>query len=261
VKPEPGMIDSHFHSLHMERRGLDVRRILTDCFRQGFAGGLDAAVDCDGFDQRRALAADFPGLRLSAGLSPAVTAAHGWQQQLACLEHQLEAGEVQALGEIGLDWYRGYGGRRAQLELFEHQLELAAAHDLPVVIHNREAGTELLEVLKRIRPSRGGILHCFSATYALAGSLMDLGFLVSFAGNITYPGAQSLREVAARIPLDSLLLESDAPYLTPQPQRGKPNQPGYIVHTYTLAAELLGVSAERLIEAVRKNFERCLGAA
>ncbi len=254
-----GMIDSHFHSLHMERKALDVRRILAASFERGFAGGLDVAVDCDDFEWRRALAADFPAIRLSAGLAPAATVKDGWREQLSCLEQQLAAGEVRALGEIGLDWYRGYGGPRPQLELFERQLEMAAARNLPVVVHNREADLELLAVLERIRPPRGGILHCFSGTYPLAKALMDLGFLISFAGNITYGSAQALREVAARIPPDRLLLETDAPYLTPQPERGKPNQPGYIAHTYALAAEIRGVSVERLIRRVRENFERCLG--
>jgi TatD DNase family protein len=261
VKPVAGMIDSHFHSLHMERRGLDVTSILAACFAGGFAGGLDAAVDCDGFDRRRELAAAFPGLRLSAGLSPAATADPGWRERIACLDEQLGAEEVCALGEIGLDWYRGYGGPQNQLELFERQLALAEDRGLPVVIHNRQADRELLAVLTRIRPSRGGILHCFSGAWELARSLMDLGFLISFAGNISYPGAHSLRAVAARVPLDRLLLETDAPYLTPQPERGRANQPAYIAHTYALVAELRGLGADHLIAAVRANFENCLAPA
>jgi len=256
-----GMIDSHFHSLHMERKGLDVRALLGACFERGFAGGLDAAVDCAGFERRRELASVFPGIRLAAGISPSATAEPGWEEQLTELDKQLDAPEVRALGEIGLDWYRGYGGQEPQLELFERQLELAGARGLPVVIHNRQADQELVEVLERTHPPRGGILHCFSGDYELARRLMDLGFLISFAGNITYPGAQVLRGVAARIPANRLLLETDAPYLTPQPERGRTNQPAYIAYTYALVAELRGVSLEKVIHAVRENFERSLGAA
>jgi TatD DNase family protein len=255
-----GMIDSHFHSLHMERRGMDVRILLGACFERGFAGGLDAAVDCEGFDRRRELAAAFPGIRLAAGLSPSATAEPGWEKQLAELEKQLDAPEVRALGEIGLDWYRGYGGQQPQLELFERQLELANSRGLPVVIHNRQADGDLEAVLTRIRPARGGILHCFSGDYELARRLMDLGFFISFAGNITYPGAQVLREVAARIPADRLLLETDAPYLTPQPERGRLNQPACIAHTYALVSGLREVVLDDLIRTVRENFEGCLGS-
>jgi len=164
-----------------------------------------------------------------------------------------------AIGEIGLDFYRNLSPRQSQLEVFQKQLDLAVELGLPVVVHCRQAHKEVYDILRawvKANPannSRRGVIHCFSGDIAMARRYIELGFYISLAGSVTYPSAGELVEVAREVPLDRLLLETDAPFLAPQACRGKRNEPAYVVHTAEKVAEVRQVSTEVVAEAAARN--------
>jgi len=163
-----------------------------------------------------------------------------------------------AIGEIGLDYYYDHSPRDVQQRVLVRQLELARELKLPVIIHCRDAWSDLRDLVRRHWQSAGlgGILHCFSGTREDAFELMDAGFLVSFAGNVTFKKAESLRAVAREIPLDRLLTETDSPYLAPVPYRGKRNEPAFVAEVTRQLAQVHGVSDEEVGAQAVKNFAR-----
>jgi TatD DNase family protein len=250
--------DTHFHLLEMEKKEFDPEMTLKRLENAGFAYCLDISVDLDGFERRAGMAARFPFLYLTTGFTPASAGLPGIKEDLERMVNTIKTPKCIAIGEIGLDYYWNYGTKDEQKDLFLVQVEIARAHDLPVVIHTREADQDTIELLKMAAPPRAGIIHCFSSDYEFAKKAIDLGFLISFAGNLTYPKSTALREVAEKIPPDSILVETDAPYLAPVPMRGKPNSPEYIAHTYEFLARLRGMTAPELAFAVTGNFRRIM---
>lgn len=148
--------------------------------------------------------------------------------------------KVKALGEMGLDFYKNYSDPKKQEDIFRKQIAIAVELGLPIVVHMRDAEQKTLEILKEERAYEvGGIMHCFTGSYETMKRAVDLGFYISYSGILTYKNAQSVRDVASRTPTTRILLETDAPFLAPQPVRGKPNKPPYIWHTAKVLAELL----------------------
>jgi TatD DNase family protein len=167
--------------------------------------------------------------------------------------------KVRALGETGLDYYRDHAPRAEQRRAFEAQLELAARLRLPVAIHTRAAEDDTFAILREHAASLAAvILHCFSAPDRLDESV-ERGYLCSFAGNVTYPKATDLQRAATELPAELLLVETDSPYLSPQPQRGKPNEPANVVHTARHLAALRGLAFEELERTVDENAARVFG--
>jgi len=161
-----------------------------------------------------------------------------------------------ALGEIGLDYFRDYAPHGAQRKLFERQLELAAELEKPVVVHTRAADEDTLAALAGFDGTV--VLHCFSSPGLLEPAL-ERGWYVSFAGNVTFPKAPELREAAARVPADRILAETDSPYLAPQPRRGRPNEPAFVVHTLATLAEARGEEPAELEERIEANAAAAFG--
>ncbi|WP_457643045.1 TatD family hydrolase [Persephonella sp.] len=165
--------------------------------------------------------------------------------------------KVVAIGETGLDYYRDITPKKLQWEFFEKQLQLAKKLNLPVIIHSRSANEDTVKILQQHAPfPASGILHCFGGDIPMMEKCVELGFYISFAGNITYPKADSLRAVLKETPLDKLLLETDSPFLSPQKKRGKPNKPSYIFYTLEFASSLLGLTPQELEEITDKNASR-----
>lgn len=227
------------------------------------AAGMDGALKiCRHFNGQSGI----PKLYASAGVYPHNTPEID-DTVLAKLDGLLAEPEVIACGEIGLDYYHEGAEHAVQHQGLIRQLEIAAARKRPILIHcrpkdeNVDAWDDLFEILEaHWRPTGlGGVMHCFSGGDEQARRSMDLGFLLSFAGNLTFPKAQPLREVAAKLPLDSILVETDAPWLAPVPNRGKRNEPAWVAHTAQLLAGLLGVSEEEIAQAATKNFLRLFG--
>jgi TatD DNase family protein len=165
---------------------------------------------------------------------------------------------VIAYGEIGLDYFYDHSPRAVQQRVFQEQMEVAAKAKLPIVIHCRDAWADCLDVLDKVWRSTGlgGILHCFTSTLEDAKRGLDLGFLISFAGNSTYPKAQGLRDVAKALPLESLLIETDSPYLAPQPYRGKRNEPAYVGEVAKAIGSVRNLAADEVASATAENFRR-----
>jgi len=182
-----------------------------------------------------------------------VTQAH-YDELVRLAQHQ----RVIAWGEIGLDYHYDFSPRDIQQSVFRNQLALAAQAKLPVIIHCREAWSDCLAILEQDwrATGLGGVFHCFSGTLEEARKGIAMGFLVSFAGNSTYPKAQNLREVAREIPLDRLLIETDAPYLAPQAYRGKRNEPAYVAEVARTLAGVRDLAADELAAATAQNFRR-----
>jgi TatD DNase family protein len=166
--------------------------------------------------------------------------------------------KVIAWGEIGLDYFYDHSPREVQERVFRAQMELARVAKLPIIIHCRDAWSDCLRVMEEVwRPTGlGGILHCFTSTLEDARRGMEMGFLISFAGNSTYPKTQDLRDVAKALPLENILIETDAPYLAPLPYRGKRNEPAYVAEVARTLASVRDLAAEEFAARVAGNFRR-----
>ncbi len=169
-----------------------------------------------------------------------------------------EQPKVVAIGECGLDYYRDHATREGQMRAFVTQIGLARELDLPLVIHTRDADDDTLAVLAREAEGRPVILHCFSMVGRVE-EVVERGYLTSFAGQVTYPAATDLQDAARRIPPEHLLVETDAPYLSPVPRRGRPNRPANVAHTLRFLAELRGEEVESLDAITTANAARVFG--
>jgi TatD DNase family protein len=274
-----GLTDSHAH-LDSPRYDADREAVLKAALEAGVGTVLSIGIG-DGPDtMHRALdlcreyagRTDVPRLYATAGVHPDEAAALD-DAALDKLNKLLAEPEVIACGEIGLDYYWDTAPRAVQQEAFIEQMELAAGHCLPIVIHCRaaeRAGTgdiaawdDTLDLLDRHwrQTGLGGILHCFAGTLEHAKRAIDFGFLISFAGNITFPKAQAIRDVAQTLPLASMLVETDAPFLAPAPRRGQRNEPAYVTGTAAKLAELVGVGVEELAAVTTRNFDTLMRIA
>ncbi|MGP8269068.1 MAG: TatD family hydrolase [Terracidiphilus sp.] len=264
------LIDSHSH-LDSERYAEDRAAMLSRAWEAGVgtvlsigigeqAAGMGRALDvCREFNGQPGV----PKLYASAGVYPHNT--HELNEDvLGKLDRLLAEPEVIACGEIGLDYYHEGAPHAVQRMGLIRQLEIAAARKRPILIHCRpkegttDAWDDLFEILEtHWLPTRlGGIMHCFGGGFEQARRSLNMGFLVSFAGNLTYPKAQPLRDVAAKLPIDGVLVETDAPWLAPTPDRGKRNEPAWVVQTALVLGELLGKDKEEIASATTKNFFR-----
>jgi TatD DNase family protein len=163
---------------------------------------------------------------------------------------------ILAWGEIGLDFHYDNSPRDVQMEVFGRQLDLAKGVGLPVIIHTREAEEETIEILKSHRSDLAGVMHCFSGSLGLAQQAIELGFLISFSGIVTFKKAQDLRAVAEQVPLDRLLIETDCPFLSPVPFRGKRNEPAHVVAVARCLANIHGLGLEEIAHITSENFAR-----
>ena len=190
----------------------------------------------------------------SVGVHPHEASAEWDFQQL---EHLAQHPRVVAIGETGLDFFRELSPRAAQEAAFREQIALARRVGKPLIIHCRDAGTECLRILTECHAEEvGGVFHCFSEDSDFAAELLQLRFLISFPGNLTFKKAQTMREVAARAPLEQILLETDGPYLAPEPHRGKRCESAMLIETAKVLAQLRGISLEELAHATTANAKR-----
>jgi TatD DNase family protein len=245
------VIDTHAHLTSLEDTDEAIRR----ASEAGVARILTVGTNVDDCRRALALAERHEGVFAILGIHPhdagTVTA-----DDLAALRELLAHPKAVAVGETGLDWYRDYAPEDAQRRLFAAELELAAELGKPVVIHTRAADDDTLAALA----DHAGtvVLHCFSAPHMLPTAL-ERGWYVSFAGNLTYKNATDLRVAASQVPLDRLLVETDCPYLAPQPVRGKRNEPAYVVHTLAALAQATSSEEAALRPAIDRNADECFG--
>jgi TatD DNase family protein len=255
-KPEgPDWIDSHAH-LDMEDFDPDRDEVI----RRAFAAGVTAVLCPADLTSDKSLRTT---LNIVAGHPSFLAAAgvHPHQAKLFSEDHARKLKElcssrsIAALGEIGLDFHYDFSTPKEQQRAFRNQLCLADEFRLPAIIHSRLAGAEVVDAVRKQGFRSRGILHCYTEGWDTARTMIDLGFYISFSGILTFPKAGSLREVAVKVPLDRLLIETDSPYLTPVPFRDrKRNEPAFVVETARVLADLKHVSLEKLAEATTGNF-------
>ena len=268
------LIDSHAHldspryaedreAMLLRAREAGVGVVLSIGIGEGPAEMHQALDLCREYNGKRLAGAKLPKLFASAGIYPHNTP-EADDAALAKLDTLLAEPEVIACGEIGLDYYHEGAPREVQRAGLIRQLEIAAARKRPILIHCRgtnesaDAWNDLFPVLEEHwrSPGLGGVMHCFGGGWEQARHSLDLGFLISLAGNLTYPKAQALRDVAIRIPLEGLLVETDAPWLAPALHRGERNEPALVVETAEVLAGLLNTTPDEIAAATTANFFR-----
>jgi TatD DNase family protein len=264
------LVDSHAH-LDSERYTEDREAMLVRAYQAGIETILAVGIG-DGPDTMHAALdlsrayrsrVDMPQIVVSAGIHPH-EANLADEEALNKLDTLAAETDVVAIGEIGLDYFYDHSPRDVQQRVFIDQMKIAAAHKLPILIHCRasadstNAWDETLALLdEHWRPTGlGGVLHCFAGEYGHAKQAMGMGFLVSFAGNMTFPKAQPIRDVAAKLPADRILIETDAPFLAPVPNRGKRNEPAMVGRVAQQLAEVRGVDYETMALTTTENFYR-----
>ncbi|MGE0257377.1 MAG: TatD family hydrolase [Alphaproteobacteria bacterium] len=252
------LVDSHCHLDFPDLAG-EREAVLARARAAGVVTMLTISTRLDEFPRVRSIADSDPDIWCSVGAHPHEAADHIGVTvgQLAVLaEHP----RVVGIGETGLDFYYDHSPRELQERVFRTHIAASKASGLPLIVHARDADAEIAKILREEKPP-GGVLHCFSSGRGLAEAALDLGFYISISGIVTFRNADGLRAIVRDVPLDRLLVETDAPYLAPVPYRGQPNEPAYVAATAAAVAELKQVSREELAAATTDNFFRLFGKA
>ncbi|MFV0390220.1 MAG: TatD family hydrolase [Pyrinomonadaceae bacterium] len=255
------LIDSH---CHIDGEMFEPDR--SEVIRNALAAGVELMLnvgtggkDSGSFEETLKLATENACVFGAVGVHP-----HDAIEYDEVFETRLEriissSSKMIAWGEIGLDYFYEHSPRDIQKDVFRRQIKAARKADVPFIVHSRDSDSDTLEILLEecsYQGFRGGIMHCFAGTPEIARKLINIGFLISFAGNVTFKKAENLRESAKSVPLDKMLVETDCPYLTPVPFRGKRNEPARVVETASFLAELKGVSFQELANTTTRNFKR-----
>jgi len=244
------LIDTHTHIDIISSDKTEQDRIVERAVLNDVGLMINVGVEPPTMPAVRDVAVRHDCVRYSSGIQPEFINEPGVPPvldiDLSAIEKDLSDPRCVACGEIGLDYYHNQQNARDQITLFIRQIDLAVRLGKPVLIHSRDAWEDTLSVMKLYKGRLKGIFHCFSGGVEEARGCLDLGFFISFAGNLTYPTAGKLREAAAYIPAERTFLETDAPYLTPVPQRGKRNEPAFVAHTYAFYSELKKTAVEEV---------------
>jgi TatD DNase family protein len=252
------LIDSHCH-IDGEQFDEDRDEVVDRARAAGVGVMLNIGTGdphTDDFRRAVAVAEKYDNVYASVGVHPHDAKLYDDKAEAHLIELVRSSPKVIAWGEIGLDYYYDHSPRDVQVDVFRRQIRTAKGLDLPIIIHSRDADDETVEILTEECSYDGfrGIMHCFGGTPEMAEALMKVGFLISFAGNVTFKKAENLRDSARVVPLDRLLIETDCPFLTPIPFRGKRNEPSFVVHTANFLADLYGVEIETIAEHTTRNF-------
>ncbi|MSP22897.1 MAG: TatD family deoxyribonuclease [Dehalococcoidia bacterium] len=259
------VVDAHAH-LYSREFEEDRNAVLERAWGAGLRHIVEVGTSSDSSTRALALANTDPRIHPVVGLHP--HSASKLAEERPALERLVAAGGYVGIGEIGLDFFRNNSPPEAQYAVLHWQLELASTHGLPVVIHSRDADEECYAVIEAWASLHGryrgpdleiGMMHCYAGDLDLARRYLDLGFLISVPGPVTYANNTRGRGVAAEVPLNRLLVETDSPYLTPVPWRGQRNEPAYVVQTIRAVAEIRGESAELVAAATAANAARLFG--
>lgn len=249
-------IDTHCH-LDFNQFSADREKVIFKAHEEGIEAIINVGTSLEGSRRSLQLAKEHDSIYAAVGVHPHEAEkfpVDSWME----LEGLTQGEKVVAVGETGLDYFRNYSSRTSQKELFRRQIKLAIKANLPLIVHAREADDETLGILKEEGASRG-VLHCFSSTAEVARDSLRLGFYISIAGQVTYPTARQLREAIGEIPTNRLLIETDAPFLTPQERRGERNEPALIKHTAAEVAQLYGLSLKDIARITTLNAQQLFG--
>lgn len=245
------MLDSHCH-LNDNQYINEVDQIVNNFLSDGIEKAI--CVGCDPVSNKKAkeIANAYDSVYYTVGVHPDDCCRYNENE----LEEYLKANDKKlvAVGEIGLDYFHNKDNKEEQIKVFESQINLAKKYHLPIVIHCRDAYGDTLEILKKHAPFEyGAVMHCYSGSLEFAKELLKLGIKFSFTGTVTYKNAKNVQEVVKNLPSDSFFFETDSPYLTPTPHRGKRNEPKYVAEIYKFVADLRGVSVLEIEKIADKN--------
>lgn len=253
------IVDSHCHLDFPELVGR-LDRVLDAMASSGVSHALCISVNLENFPNVLSLAARHPNLFASVGVHP--DEEHGEDPDLARLLTLADHSRVVAIGETGLDYYRKPERAGVQQARFRTHIRAARETGKPLIVHTRSASADTIRLLQEEGAEKvGGVMHCFTENWGVAQAAMDLGFSISFSGIVTFKSAKDIQEVAKRVPLDRMLVETDSPYLAPVPHRGKTNEPAFVRHVAEFVADLRAVPVEVIAEATTRNFFRLFTSA
>ncbi len=246
------LVDSHCH-IPLLGEEVNVDKIIADAKTLGVEHMLCVSVDLETYPEILNLAAKYDRIYASCGVHPNTRMPD--EVSLETLTELATNEHVIAIGETGLDYFRSEGCLDWQRERFRTHIRAAKLVNKPLIIHAREAGEDITRILQEEGADEtGGVMHCFVENWETAKKAMDMNFYISFSGIVTFKNAKEVQEVAKRIPLERMLVETDSPYLTPAPYRGKPNQPGYVRYVAEFIAKLKGLSLEQVARQTTVNF-------
>jgi TatD DNase family protein len=249
------LIDSHAH-LEMPEFRRDLDEVIQRAQHSGVEYIFTVGTEKKDWERAIEIAHSYPSIYAVLGVHPH-NAKEIDEQTYSLLREHCRNEKVKAYGEIGLDFYRNLSPREVQLKRFREQIGLARELHLPIVIHDREAHRETVEILKSEKAAEcGGIIHCFSGDDEMARACLEMGFYISIPGSITFRNAERFREIVKKLPLESLLVETDAPFITPEPFRGKRNEPSNVQYTARKVAEIKGIAFEKFAEVTSENALR-----
>lgn len=252
------LFDTHAH-LNDERYDEDLDEVIQRSFSEGTTRILIAAYDMPSSIKAVNIAGKDDRLYCSVGIHPHDAKSFD-DSTLPAFERMIteNRGKVVAIGEIGLDYYYDFSPRELQREVFLKQIQFAVSQDLPFIVHDRDAHHDCLEIVSSLAaqnqlPAAPGIFHCYSGSFEMAKTLLSMGFYLSFGGPVTFKNAKKAAEFIPSIPLDRILLETDCPYLTPEPLRGKRNEPAYVKYVAERISALYGLSMQEIGEITTAN--------
>jgi TatD DNase family protein len=249
------LVDSHCHLDLLDLASFPggLAGVLAVAREQGVTRFLCVSINLENFPRMHALVERCAEVSVSVGVHPNERGGH--EPSAAELVDLAACRGVVAIGETGLDYFRNEGDLEWQRERFRIHIRAAKQVGKPLIVHSRDAAEDTLAILREEDAGEaGGVMHCFTGDWEMARRAMDLNFHISFSGIVTFKSAHELMEVARRMPLERMLVETDCPYLAPVPHRGKPNQPAYVRHVAEHIAELRGVSFEQIASATTRNF-------
>ncbi|KML41499.1 MULTISPECIES: TatD family hydrolase [Bacillaceae] len=250
--------DTHAH-LNAEQYNEDLQEVIDRALSEGISNIVVVGFDRPTIEKAMELTEQYEFIYACVGWHP-VDAIDMTEEDLLWIEELSSHPKVVALGEMGLDYYWDKSPKDIQKEVFRKQIRLAKKVKLPIVIHNRDATSDIVEILKEEGAGEvGGIMHCFSGSPEIAQECVDMNFYISLGGPVTFKNAKKPKEVADVIPLEKLLIETDCPYLTPHPHRGKRNEPSYVKLVAEQIAEIKGLSTEEVAQATTENAKKLFG--
>jgi TatD DNase family protein len=254
------LIDSHCHLnfLDLTDFNQDIANVLAKARENDVAHFLSVCVELTDYPQLMAIAEKYPDISISVGVHPNTEMAEPVTMEQLC-QYAAHPACI-AIGETGLDYYRTLTeeAQELQRERFRTHIRAACLAGKPLIIHTRQAAEDTLALMDEEGANRiGGVMHCFAETHDIAMRSMELGFYISFSGIVTFKNASALQDLAKKIPLDRLLIETDSPYLAPVPFRGKQNHPALVKYVAEAIATLRGCSYETIAKATTENFYRC----
>ncbi len=247
--------DIHTH-LNLISNNESMPELINKCSNEGIKTLFNISVDFDSNFISQKLANDFENIFFSVGIHPEETDKFNLKDY-KLIEPLIKDNKCIGIGEIGLDYYRDYGDRKKQKELFEFQLNIAKKYKKPVILHTRDSFDDAFAIINKEEfKDVKGVFHCFSYSVEEAKKIIDRGFYISFAGNLTFKNAKNLHEVARYIPLNKIFVETDSPFLTPVPFRGRKNYPYLIKYIIKFLSELRNMPINNLIEELNKNIKK-----